>query len=235
MTRSLTVSEYGVFASIMSLIAYPILIGSAVNPVVVRFAGDYFAKNDFSLLRGLYIQIKKLLLFIGVVVFLVFFFLMPSIGNFFHISDNNILFVSDIVIFIALLGVVNMAFLQAKLAFGFQVIVNLSNAILKLIIGVILILLGYSVFGATFALLMAGTLSYIISFIPLKFVFDKKIASPSIPQKELFLYGFPSSLALLGLTSFISSDIVLVKHFFTAQQAGLYAGLSLISRIIFYV
>src|SRR5258708_9190943 len=219
MSRSLIVSEYGTFASIMSLVAFPVFIGSAINPVVVRFAGGYFAKKDFALLRGFYIQIKKLLVLIGIFIFFIFLFFIPTISDFFHIVDKTILFITDIIIFIALIGVINMAFLQAKLAFGFQVIVNLCNAILKLIIAVILISLGYSVIGATFAMLLAGAVSYIISFYPLKFVFDKKIKSSSIPNKELFLYGFPSALALLGLTSLISSDIILVKHFFSPQQA----------------
>jgi O-antigen/teichoic acid export membrane protein len=235
MSRSLSIAEYGIFASIMSLIAYPILVGSAINPVVVRFAGNYFAKKDYALLRGLYIQITKLLLTLGIIIFFITLFFTPSISTFFHIADKNILFITDIIILVSLIGVINTAFLQAKLAFGFQVIVSLSNSVFKLISGVILILLGYSILGATYAVLFAGIFTYIVSFFPLKFVFDKKIASPSIPKKELFLYGFPSSVALLGLTSFISSDIILVKHFFTPHQAGLYAGLSLISRVIFYV
>lgn len=235
MSRSLSVSEYGVLASVMSLIVFPSLVSGAIYPVVVRFAGDYFAKKNFALLRGLYIQIMKLLLIIGVSVFFLFLVLTPMIGNFFHIEDKNILFMTDIIIFISLIGVINMAFLQAKLAFGFQVLVGLINGIIKLVCGVVFILLGYSVGGATMAMVIAGVGSYLFSFIPLKFVFDRKIASPSISQKELFFYGFPSTMTLMGLTSFISVDIMLVKHFFDPHQAGLYAGLSLISRVIFYV
>lgn len=234
-SRSLTVSEYGVFASILSLISYPIFIGSAINPVVVRFAGDYFAKKDLASLRGLYIRIKKFLLLIGAIICFVFLLLIPTLSTFFHIADKTILFIADIVIFFSLIGVINMAFLQAKLAFGFQVLVSLSNSVVRLIFGVIFILLGYSVTGSTIALLIAGVVSYLISLFPIRFVFDRKIASPAIPNKELFLYGFPSSIALLGLTSFISSDIILVKHFFNPHQAGLYAGLSLVSRVIFFV
>lgn len=235
MSRSLTVSEYGIFASIMSLIAYPALLGTAINPVVVRFAGDYFAKKNFASLRGLYLQIKKLLVIIGICVFIIFLLFIPEISNFFHIADRTILFLTDIIIFISLVGVINLAFLQAKLAFGFQVIVSLCNSVARLLIGVLFILLGYSISGATLAMLFAGIMSYGVSFLPLKFVFDKKIASPKVSYKELFSYGFPSSLALFGLTSFISSDIILVKHFFSPHQAGLYAGLSLVSRVIFYV
>ena len=52
MNKHLSVADYGVLLSIMSLIAFPALIGTAIIPVVVRFAGSYFAKNNFSLLRA---------------------------------------------------------------------------------------------------------------------------------------------------------------------------------------
>ncbi len=235
MSRSLTVADYGIFASVMSLIGFPALVGTAIIPVVLRFAGNYFATGNFPLLRGLYLQMKKLAFCIGTVVFIGFLFLIPSISSFFHIEDKNILFMVDIIIFLALIGVINMAFLQAKLAFTFQVLVSLANAVLKLILGMIFVMSGFSVAGATMAMIAAGIASYLVSFIPLRFIFDRKIATPSIKAKELFLYGLPSSLTLFGLTSFISTDIMLVKHFFDPHQAGLYAGLSLIGRVIFFV
>lgn len=233
--HSVTATDYGIFASMMSLITYPALIGSAINPLVVRFAADYFAKKNFALLRGLYIQIKKLLLTICIIIFFVFLIFVQVISKFLHIDNIPLLIITDFIIFVGLIGVINMAFLQARLSFGIQVIINLSNSLLKLIIGAILILLGYSVTGAAIAVLTAGIFGYLISFLPLKFVFNKGIASPTIPKKELFLYGFPATVTLFALTSFISSDIILVKHFFDPHQAGLYAGLSLIGRIIFFV
>jgi O-antigen/teichoic acid export membrane protein len=137
--------------------------------------------------------------------------------------------------FFAIIGFVNMAFLQAKLAFIFQVLVGLVGAVTKLVLGMVFVLLGYSVVGAVWSILIAGLISYVFSFIPLRFIFDKKISTPSIATRELFSYGLPSALTLFGLTSFISTDIMLVKHFFNPHDAGLYAGLSLIGRVIFFV
>lgn len=235
MSRSLTVSEYGVLASVMSLIVFPTLVSNAIIPVVIRFAGDYFAQGNYPLLRGLYMKVFKPVVLIAVIVFVLFFLLLPEINKFFHIDDTNILLMTNVIIFFSIIGVINMGFLQAKLAFGFQVFVGATNAIIKLVLGMVLVLLGYSVGGATMAMIVAGITSYLVSFLPLRFIFDRKISSPAISTKALFFYGLPSSLTLLGLTSFISADIMLVKHFFNPHQAGLYAGLSLISRVIFYV
>lgn len=235
MSRSLTVSEYGVLASVMSLIVFPSLVSSAIIPIVVRFAGDYFAKGNYPLLRGLYIKIFKPILVLAIAAFLIFLLFLSDINTFFHIDDTNVLLMTNVIIFLSIIGVINSAFLQAKLAFGFQVFVSVINATVKLILGSILVIMGFSVAGATIAMIVAILIGYIVSFFPLRFILDKKISSPSISTKALFSYGLPSSLTLLGLTSLISADIMLVKHLFDPHQAGLYAGLSLVSRVVFYV
>lgn len=235
MSRSLSVTDYGVLASVLSLLAFPLLVSTSLGPVVVQFAGNYFATGNFPLLRGLYIKVKKLLFIVALILFVLFLFFISTVSNFFHIQDKLILVVADFIMFFAIINVINISFIQAKLAFTFQVFVNLFNNVSKFIIGVVLVYLGYSVTGAVYAILIGTVCAYLFSFIQLKFIFDKKIPAPSVETKELFSYGIPASLTLLGLTSFISTDIILVKHFFDPHQAGLYAGLSLIGRVIFYV
>lgn len=235
MSRNLTVSDYGTLASIVSLISLPILISNAITPMVVKFAGEYFATNNTALLRGFYIKIKKFYLLVSIIIVFFFVIFLHPISNFFHIKDMSILLITALIIFFAFLGGLNMAFLQAKLAFGFQVFVSLVNSVAKLIFGVLFITLGFAVPGATLSILLSGVVGYLVSFIPLRFIFDRKIIAPSIETKSLFAYGIPSALTSLGLTSFISADMILVKHFFDPVHAGLYAGLSLIGRVIFYI
>jgi O-antigen/teichoic acid export membrane protein len=235
MSRNLSIEDYGTLASLISLLSLPILISNAISPTVVKFAGNYFATYKYGLLRGLYIRIVKLYLYISVPLAILYLLFLPIIGNFFHITDPTILVTTIFIIVIAFMGGVNMAFLQAKLAFGFQVIVGLLNAIVKLIIGFIAVSAGYAVVGATFSILLSGIVSYLVSYAPLKFVFDKKIKMPAIETRSLFSYGITSALTSFGLTLFITMDVILVKHFFDATTTGLYAGLSLIGRVIFYI
>ena len=235
MSRTLSVTDYGILASIISLITFPTLIVTAMNPVVVRFAGDYFAKGDQMLLGGLYKKFFNILLIIGTVIFLLFLFLLSQISQFFHIKNYLLLFLTDIIVFLSFLNVINLSFLQAKLAFGFQVLVSFISTALKLLLGVLFVFLGYSVMGAAGAILISGIGGYLVSFIPLRSFLFKKIKNSDIDNADIFHYGTPTALALLGLISFISSDIILVKHFFDPVNAGLYAGLSLIGRIIFFV
>lgn len=235
MSRSLSVTDYGTLAIIISLITFPMLILAAVNPVIIRFAGDYFAKKDLMLLKGLYITFFRFLLIVGFIIFILVLLFLPQIAHFFHISNSFILILADLIIFFSFISAINLSFLQAKLAFGFQVIINLTSSILKLSLGFLFVIFGYSINGAIGAILASAVGGYLISFFPLRFLFFTKSKSHNIGTKELFRYGIPSALTLLGLTSFISTDLILVKHFFDPIQAGQYAGLSLLGRIIFFL
>jgi len=235
MGRQLSITDYGTLASIISIITFPTLLVTAANPVIVRFAGDFFAKNDQMHLRGLYNKFFVFLFGIGLSIFILFLIFIQQIAAFFHISNFFILILANIIIFISFIGAINGSFLQAKLAFGYQVFSNLAVAVVKLGLGVLFVLLGYAVSGAVGAIAASAIAGYFISLFPLRFLFFNKIKSPHIETKELFRYGVPSALTFLGLISFISSDILLVKHYFDAVQAGQYAGLSLIGRVIYFI
>ncbi len=235
MTRNLSNADYGVLASIISVISFPALIASASVPLVIQFAGSYFAKKEYDKARGFYYKIMKFFFILGCVFFIGFLIFIPQIGAFLHIKDVSLLILTSFIIFLGIISVINMAFIQAKLAFTAQVMVNMVGAIAKLVVGVSAVLLGFSVNGAVGAIFLSALFAYVASFWPLKFVFTKKLHVPSIDTKELFRYGIPSTLTWIGLTSLISIDIILVKHFFNPTDAGIYAGLALIGKVIYYI
>ncbi len=236
MSRNLSLPDYGTLASVISLISFPGLMVSALMPLVVSFAGEYFAKGQLEKIRGFYWKVFKFPLFLGLLTLTIFLILTPNLADFFRIENTAVLFFAGIIIFLTFIGILNIALLQAKLAFGFQVFLSLFGSIIKLGAGVIFVLLGFSAIGAVSAITVSSLVTYFLSFIPIRFIFDDKlISSSAINTKELFRYGIPSALTLLGLTSLISTDVLLAKHFFDPKIAGIYAGMSLIGRVIFYI
>ena len=65
--------------------------------------------------------------------------------------------------------------------------------------------------------------------------FFKKSEAVKIAGGEILKYAGPVFLSTLGLTLLYTGDVVLVKHFFLQDQAGLYSALSLIARVILFV
>lgn len=234
MSRNLSVADYGVLASLTSIITLSMVIAGAVVPTIIRFAGSYFAKGESHMVRGLFFDIGRFSFTLGVFVFFIFLIFWQIIGGFFNIHDKYLIILAGFTVFLIFIGVINGALLQAKLAFRFIAFTNLLGTFLKLFVGILLVFLGFSVSGALWAILISLLIPYLLSFIPLRFILKKYIGSPKIQIRTLLVYGAPAAIASFSLMSLITTDIILVKHFFDPSKAGIYAGLSLIGRVIFF-
>ena len=236
MSRNLPVSDYGTFVSIMSLIILATIPLSSVAPVIVNFAGTYFAKNEFGMVNLFYRKTIRYLIFASFLILILIFLFSGDIAYFFHIKSNGLISLAGIVVAIIYLGTLNGGLLQAKLSFKFISLSNFISAFLKLTVGVGLVLLGYGIFGAIGAVLLSFLVPFLISFIPLAFIFEESSHDKyKLPMKEIFTYGIPSTIAIFGLNALVSVDLLLVKRLFSPELAGLYAGMSLVGKVIFYL
>lgn len=235
MSRNLTVEGFGILASTFSLISLIGIPAGSIIPTIVNFAGSHFAKEDYGSVKALFLKILKPLLMVSIFVLFCFVVFASYIGNFFKIADRSIIVIVGIIVAFAYIGIVSSGLLQAKLAFKYISFTNLIGSISKFVIGAGLVFLGLGVKGAIWAVFIAGVIPPILGFIYLKSVFISRINETSkINFKNILSYGIPSSLAMLGMISLISTDILLVKHFFDPLQAGIYAGLSLVGKVIFF-
>ena len=236
MSRNLTVEGFGILTSAVSLVMLMVIPVGSIIPTIVNFAGSHFAREDYGSVKALFLKIIKPLLIAGIFVLFCFTAFAGYIGDFFKIADRSIIVIVGIIVAFAYIGVVSSGLLQAKLAFKYISFLSVFGSISKFVIGVGLVFLGLGVKGAIWAVFTSGLISSILGFVYLKSVFVSKINKASkINFKTILSYGIPSSLATLGMTSLISTDILLVKHFFDPLQAGVYAGLSLVGKVIFFL
>jgi O-antigen/teichoic acid export membrane protein len=101
---------------------------------------------------------------------------------------------------------------------------------LKLALAAILIFAGFKANGAIAAVSLALGATFAFSLFPLKLSKKKK----SFATKKIYTYSWPVLLALLSITALYTVDLLLVKHFFSAEQTGHYAALSLLGKIVFF-
>jgi O-antigen/teichoic acid export membrane protein len=235
MSRNLSVADYGVLASLVSLVVLAGMPAGAVLPTVVKFAAEYFAKNEIGKIKGLYFKVGKIMLVLGAVFFIIFSIFAREIAGFFHINNPELVTIAGLVVMISFVGTVNGAFLQGKLLFGFITFINFLGAFLKLLLGILLVFLGFRLVGAMWGFALSYAIPFILAIYPLRFIFQKRTIASQVHVRDLFAFGAPAAITLFCLTSFISTDIMLVKHFFTPDEAGKYAVLSLIGRIIFFL
>jgi O-antigen/teichoic acid export membrane protein len=55
-----------------------------------------------------------------------------------------------------------------------------------------------------------------------------------IETREIIKYAIPVFFSTVAFTSLYTSDVLLVRHFLSAQEAGFYAALAVLGKIIFF-
>lgn len=236
LARSLTYADYAIFASLLSVITLAAIPAGSINTVIVKFATDFFVKNENDKLKTLYLVFFKFVLGLSLFIIFLFFIFSISLKNYLHIDNIWYIIASGFVISAFYLNTLNNAFLQSLLKFKFMAFLSIFGSFIKLIVGVILVILGYKVFGGLGALFFMTFGMYLVAYLPLTKILkekslDKKI---SLNTKQMYSYAVPTFITVLFLTSFASMDVILVKHFFNPHLAGYYAGLSLMGKVIFY-
>jgi len=88
--------------------------------------------------------------------------------------------------------------------------------------------------GATLALVLASLVGLWTAFRFLKPLRHGRSSQPDLNKKIFLQYGLPVFFFNLSFTSLFTNDIILVKHFFPAYEAGLYASLAVLGKIIFF-
>lgn len=227
--RMLGPANYGDLAAILSLLG---IISSAftfLGLVIVKFVSAADEKDVGSFLKWFTDKSLKL----GILLFVAIILLTAELSKFLHI-DIKITFLVGPIILVFLLAFVYKAFLQGMLRFKELVIVSNMELFARLALAIVLVYLGLSVFGATMGILLSAILSY---FMAKKFLSEYKRSRPMENfghTKKIINYAIPVFILTLSTNSFFSSDVILVKHYFQAHDAGIYAALSNLGKIIFF-
>ena len=235
LARTLVPVDYGIYGSLLSVITLLGVPVSSLGPVIVKFSANYFAKNDLEKAARLYSQMLKFLIVITIMIFMLFVIFSGVLQNFLHIQNTSYVIFSGIIIALFYLNLVNTSYIQSILKFHFLASINILASLVKLLVGGVLILTGFKIFGALGGVFAMALATFILGFWPIRFIFKNiKNNKTVIPIREIVSYALPTSFAIFFLASFTSTDVILVKHFFNPHQAGFYAGLSLVGRVIFY-
>lgn len=124
---------------------------------------------------------------------------------------------------------------------GNQEFVALSKSYLLEMFGRLLVtffLIGFDIVEPTIAVALGILISFIFGLYPNQFTFSSLKEKSILSKLETkSIYSFLLITALYEGTQIIinNSDILIVKHFFNHNEAGLYASLALIGRVVYFV
>src|SRR5712671_1162955 len=122
---------------------------------------------------------------------------------------------------------VRRGYVQGVHAFGPLALNFMLEGVVRLVGAFILIALGLGVKGAVLASVLAVIVAYFAA-LPSPSVTSFRLHGISIPFRE----GLQAIIFFSGQTIINNFDIVLVKHFFPPDQAGIYAAVALVGRLV---
>jgi O-antigen/teichoic acid export membrane protein len=233
--RFLGPADYGVLASVIALLYIVSVPSTALNLVVARFTSRFKAQEEFDRLSYFLIGLNKIFLGLSVLLLLLFALVSTPLSNFLKIESGVPVIFLGALLGGSLLSAVNNSTLQGLLKFSFLSFSGILAVVVKLAVGIGLVLAGFAVNGALSGFLAGFLIPYFISFFPLKFLLKERREAVRIEWGEVLEYSAPVLASTLGLTLLYTGDVVLVKHFFSPGEAGLYSALSLIARVILFV
>lgn len=230
LARFLTLSLYGDLAAVISMVALSISVFGFISLVVVKFVSQARNKKEVS---NIFAWFFKRSLFLGVFLLIAFTVFSPVFSNFLHVGLPITLLIGPI-LFVTLLGLVLKSFLQGLLKFGQYTVVSNIEILGRVIFGIGLVLLGFGVFGAVTGILLSIVLSTTIVWFLLSDYRKFSLRDSFKGGRDIFKYTAPVFLFSVASTSFLTTDIILVKHFLSSTDAAFYDSLSTVGKIILY-
>lgn len=238
MGRLLGPSEYGIFTSIISLLFLTGALSTTFHTVSTKYASIYFTEEKFGKLRVFFNLITKRILVISAVILLILFLLLNQLKLFLKLDSVYPLIYFGIIAIAGLLISFNRGILQGIKNFKSLGINSVIEVLIKLIAGVVLVYFGLKANGAMLGFMIAGLIAYLIIFFPLRRgIFTKEDKYHN--NEGIELKKFYKSIILILLSTVLFSlfsyfDIVMVKHFFSSHETGIYSAAAQIGRIILF-
>ena len=165
---------------------------------------------------------------------LIIFIISPLVKSFLRLDSVFPIVFLGLLFFVSVFSSIDRAVLQGLMNFNQMVVSHIGETGSKMTAAFFLVWLGLGVNGAILALVIGGIAGYFLANIYLKSIKKIKVVKPDISAKDFLKFGLPVFLVNLSFTSLYTNDIILVKHFFPAYEAGIYAALAVLGKIIFF-
>jgi O-antigen/teichoic acid export membrane protein len=105
-----------------------------------------------------------------------------------------------------------------------------AEALTRFVVGVGLVIAGYGVLGAVGAISAAVIVAYFVPRLP-----GELRVHPEAGEPASFAEALQAIIFFIGQVVINNIDILLVKHFFPAEPAGVYAAIAQVGRLLYFV
>lgn len=234
MGRMLGPANYGTLESLISLIYLLGIPMITLNLVIVKFASSFKGQKNFTTIKAMFDKFNHKFLLFGAGSLVIFLLLISPISSFLHLKENFSLIIIGGVFFVSIFNTINRGFLQGLLRLNSLSTSLVIESSLKFILAVLFVWWGWNIMGAILPFLIGGIIAYFFTLGFMKKALGGIGENGDIDYRSMISYAFPVFLSTLAFTSLYTTDVILARHFLLPQEAGFYAALSVLGKIIFF-
>lgn len=234
MGRYLSIEDYGAMNAVFSLMTVVAIPAGTITLVVAKYISVFKAKEEEGKIAALYRNSLLNMTGVGALFFLPFLIFNAPITGYLKIYNGWPIIIIGVGIFLSFIVTVNLGMLQGLQSFYYLGAGMGLGGFLRLIFGVILILLGFGLNGAVAAPVLSALFIAALTIIPLSAYLRKQEVSGK-NTRDILLYSVPVLLSTFAFTIITNIDLIIVKHLFTPEDAGLYAATVILGKTILYL
>lgn len=234
MGRFLSIENYAVFISLLSLLVIISVPRLALTAAVVKGISSFVAQKNFAGIRSTYYITLRVISLICLLVFGVYILILPFTRNFLKLDSSFLVLLVGVIFCINLLLPINLGILRGLKKFFLFGVTSVIGALLRLVLGVVLVYLGFKVSGALSAIIISGLFIFFISFLFIKRNFVNISYNKETETTPILKSSLAMLLPFLLISILMHADILLVKHYFPEKMAGLYSACAVLGRVALY-
>lgn len=235
MTRWLGPDTYGALSSLLALTSLISIPAAIVTMIVVKYAAEFHAVGDVPKLRTLCERVLRASAIFGTGIFVIVLLSAPSVSRYIHVSDWGGVALCGFIAAVGLVTPGTRGILQGMQDFrclAFSIVIEGAG---KCLFGVFLTYAGLGMRGALIGYAVGSAISLIYSVGILRPFLLGERGALRMDYNRLMRTMAAVAVVTVTLQMITYADIVLVKHYFTAREAGLYSGVALTGKMMLFV
>ena len=238
--RLLTPEDYGTLNALISLTMFAPIAISPLGTILPRFFTEYITKKDFTTLRFVLSKLAKRLIIAAVLIFILLLLGSSFLADFLKTKSIYVIAVAVIISF-SFISLLFLPLFQSFQRFKLFSFIGFTSAFSKLIVGALLMFLGWGIVGGLSGFFASHIVIILISLLFMPGIFKEKIggtntvANLSKSLIPIYKYCFPVSIVMISFTILTSVDVILVKHFFSPLDAGYYSIAQMVGKIALFL
>ena len=234
-SRMLGVVDYGTLYALLALLPIAGFPAGVITIAIVKFAAEFRAAGDAAHVHALYTRILGGLGALSVVVLVLTAIFHGAVGAFLHVPIALLMPTAALVCTSLLLPSVR-SVLQGTQDFVQFAVSSGLEGFFKTAIAIAFVAIGWGVLGAIAGYVLGSCISLGYTWILLYLRYRAVPATPlRLDWRRLFMTMWGGAVVTLTLAVLSYGDVVLVKHYMSASDAGLYASVSLTGKILLFV